>query len=271
MGRKVNEWYDDCGAVLARAFSCEDTHWIEWRGLGVFAFSGGSHAVRVWRERNSSREAIADAFSRMLQPIILQALGWQVLHAGAAAGPAGMLAFCGRAGSGKSTLAFAMQQAGCQQFADDAVVLRSKRDCVTAYPLPFTPGLKPASRAHFDARRPWLTSPASQPVEVPLTAVFLLAQNAELAGPRISLLQQGPAFSELLTHAHCFDAEDPTHTRRLVDDYIEIVKRVPVFTLEYRPDFQNLGELTCAVVQAASSIDASGDYSSELQPALLFR
>jgi hypothetical protein len=254
MGRKVNEWCDASGAVLARAFSRQDMHWIEWPGVGVFAFSGGSNDVRVWRERNASQEAVADTCSRILQPIILQALGWQALHAGAAVGPAGVLAFCGKTGSGKSTLAFAMKQAGCRQFADDALVLRSTARRVTAYPLPFTPGLRPASRAHFDtARRPWRTFPESRLAEVPLTAIFLLLQKAELFRPRISLLSGVSAFVKLLNHAHCFDAVDPTHTRRLVNDYLGIIEHVPVFTLEYRPTFEDLPELTRAVAEAAKA------------------
>ena len=65
--------------------------------------------------------------------------------------------------------------------------------------------------------------------------VFLLQPNPDLSGQRISLMPQARAFSELLAHAHCFDAEDPAQTRRLVDDYLELVARVPVFALEYQP------------------------------------
>ena len=57
----------------------------------------------------------------------------------------------------------------------------------------------------------------------------------DLTSQRISLIPQARAFSELLAHAHCFDAEDPAQTRRLVDDYLELVARVPVFALEYQP------------------------------------
>src|SRR5262245_52135574 len=146
-GSKVNEWLDDSGAVLARGFSRASLHWIEWPGVGVFAFSVGSDEVRVWPEPDVRHEAIVDVFDRSLQPIILQALGeWQALHASAAVGSEGVLAFCGRSGSGKSTLAFAMHLAGCRQFADDALVLRLDRACVLARPLSFMQRLRPQSR-----------------------------------------------------------------------------------------------------------------------------
>ena len=149
-GRKVNEWCDDNGEVFARAHTSKDLHWIDWPGLGVFAFSAGSHEVRVWPEPGTQHEAIVDTFSRTLEPVILQTLGWQALHAGAAVGPTGVVAFCGRKGSGKSTLAFAMHQAGWRQFADDALVLRfepgSRDELSTSLHAPAQTGFASAFR-----------------------------------------------------------------------------------------------------------------------------
>src|SRR5262249_47665583 len=147
--RKVNEWVDDAGVVLARGFSSGDLQWIDWVGLGTFGFRAGSHEVRVWPQPGARHAAVVEAFSRTLQPLILQVLGWQVLHAGAVVWHTGVLAFCGSKGSGKSTLAFAMRQAGWQQFADDALVMRLDGGRVMACALPFTPRLRPATRAHF--------------------------------------------------------------------------------------------------------------------------
>jgi hypothetical protein len=268
MGRKVNEWCDDYGEVCARAYTSRDLCWIDWPGLGLFAFSAGSLEVQVWPAPTTQHDAIANTFSRTLEPIILQAMGWQALHAGAAVGPAGVLAFCGRKGSGKSTLAFAMRQAGWRQFADDGLVLRFDRDRATACPLPFTPRLRPTSLAHFAQTH--TPSPASVNLtDAPLIAVFLLQQNPALVSPRVLLLSQTRAFTELIAHAHCFDAEDLTHTRSLAEDYLGLVARVPVFVLEYRPDLQQLSQLTRAIVEAASNLHADGIVSSELQPAVL--
>ena len=138
-------------------------------------------------------------------------------------------------------------------------------------PLPFTPRLRPAAQAHFaHALNLSQSSPdAADAVEVPLSVVFLLQPNPDLSGQRVSLRPQARAFSELLAHAHCFDAEDPAQTRRLVDDYLGLVARVPVFALEYQPDLQQLPQLTRAVVEAATNLNLDGVFSSELQPAIL--
>jgi hypothetical protein len=85
----------------------------------------------------------------------------------------------------------------------------------------------------------------------------------------VSLIPKARAFSELLPHAHCFDAEDQAHKRQLVNDYLELVARVPVFLLEYRPDFRQLPRLIRAVMEAASGIDTDAVFSSELRPAVL--
>jgi hypothetical protein len=256
VGRKVIEWFDDDGEVSLRAFSAGDLRWIDCPGFGVFSFSPGSREVRVWPSPDIQYETIADTFD-MIQPVILQALGWQALHASAALGPAGVLAFCGNAGSGKSTLAFAMHRGGWRQFADDALLLRLDRDHQTAFPLTFRPRLRRASRAYFNQTHGSSPPFTRQSANTPLAAVFILRQDARLSDPCVSLTPQARAFSDVLAHAHCFDMEDPTHTRKLVDDYLGLVSSVPVFNLNYPPDLDQLPRLTCAVMEAAASIDSA--------------
>jgi hypothetical protein len=257
-GQEVIRWFDDNGEVWARGFSAQHVRWIDWRGLGAFAFAANATEVRVWPERHASREAIVEGFFRLIEPIVLQAQGWQALHAGAAAGPGGVVAFCGRSRSGKSTLSFAMQQLGWRQFADDALLWRLDPDGAMACPLSFTPRLRPGSRAHFANMNGQMTAPRpSVPAETPVAAVFLLRQDDTLSRPRVSSVPQARAFSELLPHAHCFDPEDPTHIRRLVESYLQLVARVPVFRLEYRPDLRLLGQVIDAAVEAAGIGPAS--------------
>jgi hypothetical protein len=264
-GRKVSEWLDDSGRVIANSFSREDLHWLEWPGVGVFAFSAGSREVRVWPEPRARRETIVETFSRKARPIILQALGeGQVLHAGASVGPRGLLAFCGRSGSGKSTLSFAMQEVGYWQFADDVLLLRLKQDQIIARQLPFVPNLRPPSFAYFpQARHRRASSTRAHSPDVRLIAIFLLQQTAGLASPNISLMPPARAFSELLPLAHCFDMEGLTHTRRLVEDYLQVVARVPTFKLEYSPDLQELPILTRNIMECAHRIDGGTAFPSK--------
>jgi hypothetical protein len=253
-GRQVNEWTDECGKVFARAFSSDDHYRIDWPGAGAFAFRPGSRDVLVWPEPDARHEEISDTFDRLLQPVILQALGKQALHAAASVGPCGTIAFCGNAGSGKSTLGFAMRQAGYRQLADDALVLRLEQDQVSVCPLPFAPRLRPACRLHFGNSD---QNPAPhvdvRPADLVLSAIFLLRQDEQTERPRLALLPQAQAFPAVLTHAYCYDAQDGSHTRRLVDSYLAIVSLVPVFALQYRPDLQQLPQLIEIIQDAAGS------------------
>jgi hypothetical protein len=256
-GRQVNEWTDECGKVLARAFSSDDHYRIDWPGLGAFAFRPGSREVLVWPEPDARHEEISDTFDRLLQPVILQALGKQVLHAAAAAGPCGTIAFCGNAGSGKSTLGFAMRQAGYRQLADDALVLQLEQDRVSVCPLPFAPRLREASRLHFGyADQSPIPRVDLRPADLALSAIFLLRQDDQIKRPRLTALPQAQAFPALLAHAYCYDAQDPSHTRRLVDSYLATVSLVPVITLQYRPDLQQLPQMTEIIKDAAGTCGA---------------
>jgi hypothetical protein len=267
-GRQVNEWTDECGKVFARAFSSDDHYRIDWPGVGAFAFRAGSRDVLVWPEPDARHEDISDTFDRLLQPVILQALGKQVLHAAASVGPGGTIAFCGNAGSGKSTLGFAMRQVGYRQLADDALVLQLEPDRVSVCPLPFAPRLREASRLHFGYSD---QNPAPRvdvrPADLVLSAIFLLRQDEQTERPRLALLPQAQAFSALLAHAHCYDAQDRSHTRRLADSYLAMASLVPVFALQYRPGLQQLPQLTEIIKDAAGT--CSANYSTFRLPGVV--
>jgi hypothetical protein len=256
-GRQVNDWRDETGKVFARAFSSENHYRIDWSGLGAFVFHPGSRDVLVWPEPGARHEEVSNTFYHLLQPVILQALCRQALHAAAALGPSGTVAFCGNAGSGKSTLGFAMRQSGYRQLADDALVLQLEQDRVSVCPLPFAPRLRPASRLHFNY---FDQDPAPhvdvRPADLVLSAIFLLRQDEQAERPRLALLPQAQAFPAVLAQAYCYDAQDPSHTRRLVDSYLAIVSVVPVFALQYRPDLQWLPQLIEMIQDAAGSSSA---------------
>ena len=254
--REVAIWRDGQGLEYARAYASDTASWIAWKNLATFAFSDTAD-VRAWPEPDVPANRVADVFARVVQPIVLQAMGCQALHAGAVAGDNGVLAFCGVGHSGKSTVAYALGQRGYRQIADDALVLRVSEGRIAVRPLPFAPSLRPASRFHFD-KSAVDSDHVHQPNPVddglPLKAVFILRQDAALTAPagpdRLSPVQ---AFSALLTHAHCFDETSSVHTRRLAEDYLTIAGQVPVMTLTYPPRFAQIEWLLRLVERAAEA------------------
>ena len=150
-----------------------------------------------------------------------------------------------------------MAQAGYRQLADDALVLELEQGRVSICPLPFAPRLREASRLHFGYAD---QNPARHvdvwPADLVVSAIFLLRQDKQIERPRLALLPRAQAFPALLAHAYCYDAQDRSHIRRLVDDYLAMVSRVPVFALQYRPDLQRLPQLIEIIQDAAGSSNA---------------
>ena len=244
-GRETAVWRDDQGDTFARGFVEGGSLWIEWRDLGTFAFSLGSTMVHVWPASGTPRAVITDTFGRVLQPIILQALGWQALHASAVLGSEGAIAFCGVGRSGKSTLAYALGHDGFNQIADDAVVIEPAGEGVVMHLLPFVPGLRQPSREHFERAAGISSAGGSNlPEKTSLRAVFVLHQDESLRRPemphRIPPVQ---AFSALVTHARCFDEADPAHVRRLVADYLQVAEHIAVYRVGYPPRFAQFDDL----------------------------
>src|SRR5262249_12009859 len=140
-------------------------------------------------------------FDRLLRPIVLQALGYQALHAAAALTPGGALLICGQSGAGKSTTAFALGQLGFDQLADDQVVWRIDNGRPVVHPLRFSPRLRPRARAHLGSSEPRRASAWSRSVSPSIAAVYLLNQGETVdGGVSVRRLPADEAFRELLPH-----------------------------------------------------------------------
>jgi hypothetical protein len=252
--RLLHEWSDDAGDVYARAYGDSVRSWIDWTGLAIFAFSRGSSAVRAWPAPGASRPAIDETFRRVLQPIILQAVGWQALHASAVVVNDGVVALCGRSGSGKSTIAYALGRR-YDQWADDGVIMRRSDDGVVTRRVPFTPRLRPESQVLAGPRRQ--TVDAGQTIfERPLAAVVVLKQDPALhVNVESRTLPATEAFQALVTHAHCFDADNPEHRKQFADDYLAFAGMLAVSEVTYRPGLANLDAVMAAIVRSVPGSD----------------
>ena len=225
--------------------------WLEWRDVGLFGFTLTSPAVDAWVLPDVDDRAARRCFAREIEPILLQAHGWEALHASAVAGPDGAIAFCGTTGAGKSTTAYAMRARGFRQLADDHLVFSvdgsQPGGRPTIYPLSFEPNLRPKSVAHFESYEVHPTEGVEQEA-LPLAALVLLEQAPHLtAAVSITPVSPTRAFSEILPHAHAFDPADPAETERLTRSYLALVDQVPVFRVAYRPSFVVLDRLVDAI------------------------
>jgi hypothetical protein len=252
-GRAINAWRDDNGVSFAEASAHDGGYRLEWRGVGVLTFAAGSAQVRLWPAAGLRPQASTSAVLHIVQPVILQALGYQTLHASSVRVPGGVAAFCGVSGTGKSTLACALgRRPGLSQTADDAVVLSVETGRVSAHPLPFAPRLREASQEYLASRG---SIPVSQPPSpaAPLLAVFVLQPPGGDRAIAIRRIGATQAFSALLMHAHCFDASDRARVMALVEAYLTIAGAVPVYSLDFPRDFSSLEDVECRVLDALAT------------------
>ena len=265
-GRLVRTWRDDRGVLLARAYVRHQLRWIDAESFGVFAFEAGSPQVRVWPRPESSHDRVVRYFENWLQPVALQALGWQTLHASGALGESGAVLFCGDGGAGKSTLAYALRQRGWAQLADDSVVLTTERRRVLAHALPFTPRFLDPSFYHFATPAGQLSHGRStfDRDAYPVAAILCLRQDPSAPTPVVEPIPLSEAFATLLRHANHFDADDPEETRRVAEGYLNVAETVPMFTLRFRPDFRELQRVAETVVRLMTTAGHGGPRAADL-------
>jgi hypothetical protein len=261
VGREVNAWRDDSGRIFARAYASGSSAWIECPGVGAFLFSRTSRVVHFHPSPDENPGPVSDAFGRVLQPVILQAMGFESLHASAVLVAGTVIALAGRQHAGKSTLARAVGRAGHRQFADDSVALDCSVPEIAAQALPFRSRLRAQSADYFgdgeESADAALSAPCLRSV-APLGAIVILQQDvAAPEAPVASRLSAAKAFPAVLSHAHCFDAADLIERRRMVSAYLTIVSRIPIYTLEYRPHFERLPQLIDAVLAVAAAVPST--------------
>jgi hypothetical protein len=251
-GRTVNVWRDDHGRPFAEARTHGDGYRVEWCGLGTLTFARGSLRARLWPEPGLAPAAIRAAL-HIVEPVILQALGRQALHASAVRVPHGVIAFCGLSGSGKSTLAFALgQRTGLVQIADDAMVLEAVSGTVVVTPLPFRKRLRDETRAFFGEGRTATAGDLAAAEMAPLRAVFTLEQSPRPDTLEVTRIPGPSAFAALLPHAHCFDDSDRAGVAAMVEAYLTMAGLVPVYRLTYSPDFSRIGQVQDLVMSTVA-------------------
>jgi hypothetical protein len=256
---EVNTWRDPAGAVCAVGYVQGDVRWMRFPGLAMFRIDHlGS--VDAFPERQIDNTAIVDLYRRTVQPLALQALGWEALHASAVCTPAGLIGFCGERETGKSTIAYALSsRQGCRQFADDAIVLEVDCGEVRALSLPFDPRLRPEASSFFFPRHSSTPSTWSTPSAVstlstsrPLDVLFVLKRIAS-GKPSTERLTSSAAFTAVLSHAHAFDPEQAESRRRTFAHYLEIANAVPIYVLRFAAGLHELDAVLDCVEETAES------------------
>ena len=256
-------WRDEYGTV---AFGWSDSPRSSMRlpGVGLFGWTDSEAEWTASPEPGVEHDAVVDAFRRCVLPMALQAEGREVLHASAVLMPQGAVALCGRSRTGKSTLAYGLSRhLNRPLWADDAVAVELTEQGVSVLALPFSLKLRPPSERYFrtDARAAGPREDNSAAARlVPLAAVFILTRSDTPRGAvRASRTEGGHAFTALLEHAYCFDLENPVRRAQMVDQYLELSARVPVFELSFP---SGLHVLPATLAEVTRALESELDHSA---------
>jgi hypothetical protein len=232
---------DPAGAAMAVGAVEDGEYRIRFPGLATFAFRPGDGEMRVAAPSTTSRRVVDDLFRTAALPFMLQAEGYEAIHASAVqiASGGGVVAFAGFSGAGKTTVAFGLGRRGHGIWADDAVVF-SRPDApssVLASPrLPHAVNLRLESRRFFDVE-PGADLPveAAGPEEDRLAAVVVLAPNTNSTSG-VTRLSLAAGLTAILPHAYCFFA-DRGREQRTLTAYLDLVARIPVIQFQFPRGF----------------------------------
>lgn len=250
-------WYNREGTPVVYGYTRDGDRWISLPDIAAFKIPPPGGTVRAVALSGASDGLVEYLFHKRVLPLALQATGAEVLHASGVATPAGAVAFCGASGVGKSTLAYALARRGYPALADDALAVEVDDGAVRALRLPFTIELEPESTAFFSANGG--VSALAAPIRdhqggdpVPLVALFTVDRTPteDPGGFTVTRLRSAAAFHALLAEAYCFSRGDDERWRAMLQRYMTVAARVPVYRLRYTRDFARLPDLLDAIERA---------------------
>lgn len=253
-GPDIQTWYGRGGELVAYGGCDEHGGWMTWPHLATYRFSPDQPHVIAHPEPQAPPEAVWDTFRRSVLPIAMQARGWEAMHASAVLCARGVVAFCAVSGTGKSSVAYGLVRRGFPQWADDAVVVAAAPP-PSSIPLPFEVRLRDSARALFDGplpvpRRFVRNGPGDQHHRraAEIASICVLSRGAGVLAPRITEVEPAAAFRALLTHAHELSPGNAKRRAALLEAYLTIVATVPVYTVEFDPDRNDIKTLLDVIV-----------------------
>ena len=213
--------------------------------LGAVRLVQGSDLRVEFLAHVRDEDVLRSAYYRFALPLLLQAVGANVLHASAVETSTGVVAFCGPSGTGKSTTASQLDHQGFGGWADDLVVVDTGPKPVETIRLPFSFRLR--SENGRDIRPPDAAT-CRQGDRRPLRAVVGLHRVSAARGrPLLTQLSRKDAFKLLLHQAHCFSLADVDTKRESVGRLFDLAEETPTFQLEFDPKTHGLAGVRAAL------------------------
>jgi hypothetical protein len=257
----VEVCHDATGDLLGYCRAGNRVLRVDLPNLASFSYEQGACHVRAIPYRPLSPEFIQETYHHCVLPLMLPAMGTEVLHASAVVGTSGVAAFCGPSGTGKSTIAVALARRGFAIWADDAVAVDSAEPEPRVVPLPFTVRLSSESARFLKVTDEQGASAAARLIHAqpaPLAVLCMLRRTPDAtATVVVERLEAAPACREALSHAYCFSVRDLAQKRRTIRNYLTMTGRVPVYEIRFRPGLERLPVVLDAIEGVLGCVSAS--------------
>lgn len=243
----------------------DGSRYRRWSGLFEFLVVPDARRIYARSLNRANDEALLAYLLVDALSYAMVRLGREPLHATAVLTDRGVVAFVGESGDGKSTLGALFVRHGFRLVTDDMLVLTHERDECMAHPGP--PRIKLyrdiADRIFGDGYRGVPMNPVTDKLIVPLTdaqavrqpgairALYLIGGNRErCAGPHPFIRQLSPAsaFPEILAATAGHYAFERDRLTRQFEFVRRLVERVPIKTLSYQRDKDNMPRVRDAVL-----------------------
>ena len=257
-------WTDHAGGVYAYGEVFGEECWMHVPGLASFRFTPHGNEVAATVAAGVSTAQVVDAYRRRILPMALHVSGREILHASSITSSAGVTAFCGPAFVGKSTIAFGLRRRGYTLWGDDALAVEVSHGGAHSLSLPFEIRLRRSAAEFFGLD----TTPASAPgddelpgiLTAPLASICVLQRTDSGAAPVSDRrLPSAEAFAAILAHACWFTLRVSEGKRRLIDNYLDLAARTPIFQITFKPGLDNLPAVLDVIEQLLQSHQASGE------------
>ena len=238
----VEVWRDRDGGLSAWARTVGTDRWMYLPGVASYRIRPEDREIVAIPQSFEVTDLVVGGYWRSVLPMALQVGGREVIHASAVMTAAGVVGFCAVSMTGKSTLAYELSRRGYGLWGDDALAFDTTSTSIEALALPFQLQL----REPYDDESPATTSARAgsrSEASVPLAGVCTLERARSADGPesaRVQRLSPAEAFHSLLTHAYCFSLDDIERNRQMIQHYIDLATRVPVFSVVFRAGFEHL-------------------------------
>jgi hypothetical protein len=253
-------WRDSGGSVYAYGQSQGEECWMHVPGVATFRFTRQGDEVAAAVAQGAETDLILDAYRRRVLPMAVQVRGFEILHASAVRSEQGVIGLCGVTQTGKSTIAFGLSQRGYGLWCDDALAFDFLGGKMRAISLPFQLRLRPTAMDLF--REQFSATPEKESESNPpgyetseLAALCVLRRTDDAAMPvSVQRLAFAQAFLAVLSHACWFTFEDAEDKRRVIDHYMDLAAKVPVFDVSFKSGLESLPAVLDAIETAIDAV-----------------